>query len=119
MTDQIFTELYDEIFNPLTFDYEIDGVTYMAYSQSVPPTATERSQITFYLFLLVNKESTRANQVTVEGNVQSSLIFCFYLVLFTLITALCISLLIAFLAGWRITRSVRVMTIFTERMKQA
>ena len=58
MTDQIFTELYDEIFNPKTFDYNIDGVVYMAYSQRVPPTVTDREDIDFYLFLLVEKEST-------------------------------------------------------------
>ena len=62
MTEDKFQELYDEIFNPLTFDYTIDGVTYMAYSQSVPPTATERSQIEFYLFLLVDKDSMTSEQ---------------------------------------------------------
>lgn len=32
MTQAIFDELMSEIFNPLVFDYIIDGVKYMAYS---------------------------------------------------------------------------------------
>ena len=110
MTEAIFQELYDEIFNPSTFYYTIDGVAYMAYSQSVPNTATDRSEIEFYLFLLVNKESTRSEQQTVYEGLSGSFTFCINVIIFIMIAALCLSLLIAFLTGWRITRSVQVMT---------
>ena len=36
MTEEIFLELENNIKNPTVFDYEKDGVTYAAYSQSVP-----------------------------------------------------------------------------------
>ena len=45
MTQAIFDELIEEIFNPEVFDYILDGETYMAYSQPVPPTATNRDDI--------------------------------------------------------------------------
>ena len=32
MTEEIFDELTARIFDPLVFDYDIDGVTYAAYS---------------------------------------------------------------------------------------
>lgn len=58
MTQAIFEELLEEIFNPLVFDYIIDGETYTAYSQPVPPTAINREDIQFFIMLLVNKKET-------------------------------------------------------------
>ena len=60
MTETIFSDLYDNgrIFEELVFDYDIDGITYMAYSQSVPATATTIAEIEFFLFLLQNKAET-------------------------------------------------------------
>ena len=63
MTQEIFDKLYTEIFTPDAFDF-VSGegeITYMGYSQRVPPDA-EEDEIQFYLFLLVEKSLVQQSQ---------------------------------------------------------
>ena len=72
ITETIFSDLYDNgrIFEETVFDYDIDGVTYMAYSQSIPTTATTTSEIEFFLFLLKEKSGTLYKQEEIQSNLR-------------------------------------------------
>lgn len=67
MTEDIFFELYKEIFNESVFEYlQGDGVTYMTYSQRVPSYVQDRKDIQFYLFLIQDKQSVLDDQTQVQ-----------------------------------------------------
>ena len=119
ITADIFDELIREIFKPSVFDYEVDGVVYMAYSQSVPPTATTKEEIQFYLLLMIKKDQARVAQIKLDENRGSVFDQCILIVLIGLLLVITTTMLIAWHTGWKIVRPVADMTGFTERMKQA
>ena len=55
MTEQIFNQQINVIFESEVFTYVINGKNYMTYSQAVPPDVTTRGEIDFYLILLVEQ----------------------------------------------------------------
>ena len=52
----------DNLFVETVFTSEINGEEYRIYSQAVPATATEISEVQFYLFFLLKKENAPASE---------------------------------------------------------
>ena len=105
MTDQIFQQLFDEIKNPTVFDYEIDGVIYAAYSQSVPTDAVG-DEIDYYIFLAVDKSSLQDDQIALQTNLDNELILCHIMIQIILTAVLGVVLFIAWWMGQRIVRPI-------------
>ena len=92
---------------------------YMAYSQSVPPTAKTVEEIQFYLLLMIKKDQARVAQIKLDKNRGSVFDECILIVMIGLLLVITTTMLIALHTGWKIVRPVADMTGFTERMKQA
>ena len=90
--------------------YEVDGVTYMTYSQSVPSTATTTEEIEFYLFLMIENSATQSDQLLVEQALASSSNLCILMVIFVLIGVMLLTSFVAFWTGRGITKPIAIMT---------
>lgn len=104
------------------FDYEIDGVAYLAYSQCVPSTVTreeDRDKIEFYLLLLQEKASVTTDQVAIQTAITGNLWFCVIIIISTLIAVGGLALIFGWLTARSITMPIKEMDVFTRRMKQA
>lgn len=119
MTADIFKELIDEIQTPSVFNYDIDGVQYMTYSQAVPQNFNDTSEIEYYILLVIDADFTR----TYQNDIQSALNTSSNLVIVLTLSLLAVTMAVALLITWRMSRQIKKpiseMTQLTELMKKA
>ena len=56
MTQDIFSELSNNLFDPVVVEYTFNDVTYAGYSQPIPSTATQFDEVDFYIIILEDKD---------------------------------------------------------------
>lgn len=98
MTEEIFLELENNIKNPTVFDYEKDGVTYAAYSQSVPIDAVG-DEIQYYIYLIVDKEYMQSDQSEMQTDLDDEVLLCILVILIMLTAVLALVQFIAWYLG--------------------
>ena len=117
MTEELFSQFYDNIFVPEVITYLMDGTEYSLYSQAVPKTAVKRDEIEYYLFLILRKDIQDVDQVQVWDSIFDGLILCSFIIMCTVLIVLTAVLLIAWFTAKRIIMPISDMTRYTDKMK--
>lgn len=121
ITPEIFQELLDNIYVETVFNYTINDVTYVSYSQAVPPDTKDQSEIQYWLFFFLPKDESYAAEakIGVDEDFQSVFQMIVLIVCGGLLLAVAIIMFFVYRTAKKITQAIDVMTDFTNRLKKA